>query len=76
VASEQSVRIDDDLWAWKDPDREAWEIRASDDVVGWVVATASGFQALALVNDDYVSVGTFISMETAARALRPEGGSV
>ena len=70
MADEQRVRIDDDLWAWKDPDRDAWEIRAADDVVGWVVATASGFQALLPADDDYVSVGTFISLETAARAVR------
>jgi hypothetical protein len=70
VADKQSVRIDDDLLAWKEPDRDAWEIRAWDAVVGRVVATASGFQALMLADDDYVSVGTFISLETAARALR------
>ena len=70
MADEESIRIDDDLLAWKEPGRDAWEIRASDAVVGRVVETASGFQALILADDDYVSVGTFISLETAARALR------
>ena len=66
---EQSVRIDDDLEAWKEPNRYAWEIRALGIVVGHVVQTTSGFQALKPADDDYSIVGTFISLETAARAL-------
>ena len=69
---EQSVRIDDDLEAWKEPNRDAWEIRALGIVVGRVLKTASGFHALRPGGrDDYISVGTAISLETAARALTP-----
>jgi hypothetical protein len=55
----------------REPNRDAWEIRALGIVVGRVLKTASGFHALRPGrDDDYNSVGTFISLETAARALR------
>jgi hypothetical protein len=71
VTERQSIRIDRDLVAWKESGhRESWEIRASGTVVGRVVKTITGFHALRPGgDDDYNSVGTFISLETAARAL-------
>jgi len=66
---EQSIRIDGDLVAQKEPDREAWEIRDANGVQGRVVKEPGGFDALRPEGDDFSLVGTFISLETAARAL-------
>ena len=56
--------------AWKESGRrESWEIRASGTLVGRVVKTVTGFHALRPGEDEYNSIGTFISLEAAAKAL-------
>lgn len=70
VTDERRVQIDRDLVAWKEPGRDAWQIRASGTAAGRVVKTASGFDALKPGGDgEYYILGTFISLEAAARAL-------
>jgi hypothetical protein len=70
VTDEWSIPIDRDLVAWKEPGRDAWQIRALGTAVGRVVKTSSGFDALKPGGDgDYYIVGTFISLEAASKAL-------
>jgi hypothetical protein len=66
----EDVFINEHLVARKDPDREAWEITDAEGAYrGRVVETAGGFQALKPFGKEFYSVGTFVSLETAARAV-------
>ena len=66
----EDVFIDEHLVARKAPDREAWEITDAEGAYrGRVVKAASGFQALKPFGKEFYSVGTFVSLETAARAV-------
>lgn len=66
----ENIDIDGQLVAKKDPDREAWEITDMEGAYrGRVVKTAGGFQTLKPFGKDFYSVGTFVSLETAARAI-------
>jgi hypothetical protein len=70
TSGEESIRIDEDLVATKEPGRQAWEITDAEGARGGrVVETAGGFHALKPVGNGFYSVGTFVSLETAARAL-------
>lgn len=62
--------IDEHLVARKDPDRETWEITDAEGAYrGRVVKTGLGFQALKPFGNEFYSVGTFGSLEMAARAI-------
>jgi hypothetical protein len=66
----EDVFINEHLVARKDPDREAWEITDAEGTYrGRVVNRAGGFQALKLLGNESYSVGTFASLEMAARAV-------
>jgi hypothetical protein len=66
----EDVFINEHLVARKDPDREAWEITDAEGAYrGRVVEAAGGFQALKPFGKEFYSVGTFESLETAARAV-------
>jgi hypothetical protein len=68
------TQIDADLVARQAPGRDDWEIRDSGVTRGRVVKTASGFQALKPGPDDgYYSIGTFVTLESAGKALRRVG---
>jgi hypothetical protein len=67
--------INERLVAKKDPDREAWEITDAEGAYrGRVVKEAGGFQALKPFGKDSYSVGTFVSLETAAQAVVSTSG--
>lgn len=72
MPEEQSViQIDAELVARKEQGRDSWEIRNSEMMRGRVVKTAAGFQALKLGPEgDYYSLGTYITLESAGKALR------
>ena len=65
------IQIGAALTARKEPGQDAWEIRDSEAVLGRVVEMAGGFKALKPGPDGgYYGVGTFISVESAGKALR------
>ncbi len=66
----EDVPIDGGLVARKHPNRETWEIYDTEDAYrGRIVKTPGGFQALKPFANEFYSVGTFVSLETAARAI-------
>ena len=66
----EDVLINEHLVARKDPVREAWEIADAEGAYrGRVVTRAGGFQALKLLENELYSVGTFVSLEMAARTV-------
>jgi hypothetical protein len=72
---EDVVFIDEHLVARKDPDREAWEITDTEGAYrGRVVESAAGFLALKPFGKEFYSVGTFVSLQTAARAVVSNSG--
>ena len=66
----EDVFINEHLVARKDPHRDAWEITDAEGAYrGRVVEAAGGFQALKSFGDAFYSVGTFLSLEIAARVV-------
>ena len=66
----EDIPIDGGLVARKHPTRETWEIYDAEEAYrGRVVSTPNGFQALKPFGNEFYSVGTFVSLETAARAV-------
>jgi hypothetical protein len=64
------IQIDADMTARQEPGRDAWEILDSPISIGRVVKTPSGFHALKSGPTGHYSVGTFITLGSAAQALR------
>ena len=57
------------------PVGDTWEVYDAEDAYrGRVVQTAGGFQALKPFANEFFSVGTFVSLETAARAVAGTSG--
>jgi hypothetical protein len=66
----EDVLIDGHLVARKHPNRETWEVYDAEDAYrGRLVKRAGGFQALKPFGNEFYGVGTFPSLETAARAV-------
>jgi hypothetical protein len=58
--------------ATKQPDREVWEIHDSSGFRGPVIRTAASFHTVKLFGNEFDSVGTFVTLEAAAKATRHE----
>ena len=64
-------QIEADLLAREERGRDSWEVHDSAGSLGRVVKTVAGYVALRPgPSGDYYSVGTFISLESAGKALR------
>jgi hypothetical protein len=63
------IQINAELVARKEQGRDSWEILDSERMRGRVVKTAAGFQALRSWDGDYYSVGTYITLESAGKAV-------